>query len=177
MKPLTSALVLALALLPGMQPVSRAQTGAPPPAEAGEAAKWPAEPKWAGPGPMPRHYMVALWGVPATYQGMTNPLQRRPAALDRGKAIYRQYCAACHGDDGAGDGPAGRALKPPPGNLVWLSDVPEKEWDAFMYWTIAEGGTALGTSMPPYRQLLSREDIWAVTAYIQDNIPFVSRMR
>ena len=29
-----------------------------------------------------------------------------------------------------------------------------------MYWTIAEGGTALGTSMPPYRQLLTSEEIW-----------------
>ena len=70
-----------------------------------------------------------------------------------------------------------RSFSPPPGNLVWLSDVPEKIWDPFMYWTIAEGGTALGTSMPPYRQLLTSEEIWAVTAYIQENIPFVSRIR
>ncbi len=45
------------------------------------------------------------------------------------------------------------------------------------YWTIAEGGTALGTSMPPYKQLLTQDEIWSVTAYIQENIPFVSRMR
>ena len=83
----------------------------------------------------------------------------------------------CHGDDGAGNGIAGKNLNPPPGNLVWLSDVPEKQWDEFMVWTIADGGTALGTSMPPYKQLLSKDDIWAVTAYIQKNIPFVSRMR
>ena len=38
-------------------------------------------------------------------------------------------------------------------------------------------GTALGTSMPPYRQLLTSDEIWAVTAYIQENIPFVSRIR
>jgi mono/diheme cytochrome c family protein len=125
----------------------------------------------------PRHYIVALWGVPAPYQGMTNPLQRRKAVLDRGQAIYRQSCAMCHGDQGAGNGSVGHGLSPPPGNLVWLSDVPEKQWDEFMYWTIAEGGAALGTSMPPYRQILSRDDIWAVTAYVEENIPFVSRMR
>ena len=35
--------------------------------------KWRAEPQWPHPGPMPRHYIVELWGVPAPYQGMTNP--------------------------------------------------------------------------------------------------------
>lgn len=139
--------------------------------------KWPVEPRWTGPGPMPRHYMVALWGVPKPYQGMTNPLRRRKATYDRGEAIYKQYCAVCHGDNGAGNGPAGRSLSPPPGNLVWLSDVPEKQWDEYMYWTIAEGGAALGTSMPPYKQLLTEDEIWSVTAYVEDNIPFVSRMR
>jgi mono/diheme cytochrome c family protein len=136
--------------------------------------KWPSAPRQSQ---MPRHYMVAAWGVPAPYQGMVNPLQRRKEVLDRGQTIYKQYCAVCHGDNGAGNGLAGKALSPPPGNLVWLSDVPENQWDEFMYWTIAEGGTALGTSMPPYRQLLTRDEVWAVTAYIQEYIPFVSRMR
>ncbi len=139
--------------------------------------KWPTAPRRSESGPMPRHYIVALWGVPAPYAGMSNPLRRRKEMFDRGQAIYTQYCAVCHGDNGVGNGLAGRGLSPPPGNLVWLSDVPEKQWDEFMYWTIAEGGTALGTSMPPYKQILTQDEIWAVTAYIQENIPFVSRMR
>ena len=141
------------------------------------SSKWPAEPKWTGPAPMPRHNLVQLWGVPEPYSGMTNPLPRNRDVLDRGQAVYRQNCAICHGDNGAANGPVASHFSPPPGNLVWLSDVPEKVWDPFMYWTIAEGGTALGTSMPPYRQILSSDEIWAVTAYIQENIPFVSRMR
>ncbi|WP_240222108.1 FTR1 family protein [Rheinheimera hassiensis] len=32
----------------------------------------------------------------------------------RGKALYQQNCAACHGDNGHGDGPAGTALDPTP---------------------------------------------------------------
>ena len=167
------AAVFALLLLTGAQ---QPQPSAP----AADAETIVVEGKWqAQPSryPMPRHYMIAAWGVPAPYQGMTNPLQRRKEVLDRGQAIYRQYCAMCHGDGGAGNGRAGKSRSPPPGNLVWLSDVPEKQWDEFMYWTIAEGGTALGTSMPPYKQLLTRDEVWAVTAYIQENIPFVSRMR
>src|SRR5690606_3606738 len=32
----------------------------------------------------------------------------------RGQALYQQNCAACHGDSGLGDGPAGTALDPAP---------------------------------------------------------------
>jgi len=40
-----------------------------------------------------------------------------------------------------------------------------------MYWTIAEGGTAFGTAMPSFKEALSKEDIWAVIAYIQARMP------
>lgn len=33
---------------------------------------------------------------------------------ERGSVLYQQYCAACHGSNGAGDGPAGIALDPSP---------------------------------------------------------------
>ena len=185
MNPTKLGALLALLLLAGPQQALMGEPGKPAPAAQAPAdsdtievqRKWPVEPKWSGPGPMPRHYMVALWGVPAPYTGMANPLRPGKQVMDRGQAIYKQYCAVCHGDDGTGNGAAGRNLTPSPGNLVWLSDVPEKQWDEYLYWTIAEGGPALGTSMPPYKQLLGRDDIWAVTAYIRENIPFVSRMR
>jgi len=138
---------------------------------------WPEEPRWTGPGPMPRHYLITRWGIPEPYTSMTNPLPRKHAILKRGKAVYKEHCASCHGDQGAGDGEAGRDLDPGPGNLVWLSDVPEKQWDAYMYWATAEGGIALGTAMPAYKDTLSSDDIWAVTAYIQANLPFVSQWR
>jgi high-affinity iron transporter len=35
----------------------------------------------------------------------------------RGKALYQQNCAVCHGSSGAGDGPAGTALDPAPTNF------------------------------------------------------------
>ncbi len=35
----------------------------------------------------------------------------------RGAPLYAQHCAVCHGDSGAGDGPAGIGLEPPPANL------------------------------------------------------------
>lgn len=38
-----------------------------------------------------------------------------------GKEMYNAYCAACHGIDGRGNGPAASALKTPPTNLTLLS--------------------------------------------------------
>ena len=35
-------------------------------------------------------------------------------ALARGRELYATYCVTCHGESGAGDGVAGKALKPPP---------------------------------------------------------------
>jgi len=171
--------VPALSLVLGA--IAVAQTPEPSPAAGsgrlslGQA--WSEEPKWSGPGPMPRHYLILRWGIPKPYDEMTNPLPRKHETLERGAAVYKEHCASCHGDQGAGNGEAGQDLSPPPGNLVWLSDVPEKQWDAYMYWTTAEGGTMLGTAMPAYKDSLSSDDIWAVTAYIQANMPFVSQWR
>lgn len=38
-----------------------------------------------------------------------------------GKEMYSAYCAACHGANGSGDGPAAPALKTPPANLTQLA--------------------------------------------------------
>ena len=44
-----------------------------------------------------------------------------PTAASNGQAIFEDYCAACHGRDGKGDGPAARALKTPPIDLTEIS--------------------------------------------------------
>jgi mono/diheme cytochrome c family protein len=48
--------------------------------------------------------------VPAEY---TSPVS--------GVDMFRSYCAACHGADGTGNGPAAAALKKQPANLTQLS--------------------------------------------------------
>ena len=85
--------------------------------------------------------------------------------------MYETNCASCHGATGAGDGAAGRTLSPPPGNLAWLAQMPMVDWDPFMYWTVAEGGTQFGSAMPAFKDRLSKDDIWAVIAYIQARLP------
>jgi mono/diheme cytochrome c family protein len=37
-----------------------------------------------------------------------------PETLNQGRDLYFKYCVSCHGETGAGDGPAARSLKFPP---------------------------------------------------------------
>jgi mono/diheme cytochrome c family protein len=42
-------------------------------------------------------------------------------AANRGKKVFSEYCASCHGISGKGDGPAASALKIPPADLTALA--------------------------------------------------------
>ena len=47
------------------------------------------------------------------------PIQRTSAAS--GEEMFDAYCAACHGKDGKGNGPAAAELKMPPPDLTTLA--------------------------------------------------------
>lgn len=47
------------------------------------------------------------------------PIQPTPAG--DGKTMFHEYCAACHGTGGKGDGPAASALKKRPADLTQLA--------------------------------------------------------
>jgi high-affinity iron transporter len=92
------------------------------------------------------------------------PLPARPPSLARGAVVFRERCAACHGETGRGDGPKAKSVKgPPPANLTDPAVM---------------GGTSLleifrkiaigvpGTSMPEFAEDLSEEDRWALAAYV-----------
>lgn len=128
-------------------------------------------------GSMSRHHAAMMGRVPAPYSNVSNPLPRTAATVKRGAAVYAANCASCHGATGLGDGGAARNLSPKPANLAWLSNMPMSGWDPFMYWTIAEGGTQFGSAMPAFKESLSKDDIWAVTAYIQAHLPQVKADR
>jgi len=63
---------------------------------------------------------LVSWSVPAQ-QAKT---QDHPtSARASGKALFQQYCASCHGDDGKGAGPAAVAFKVQPPDLTALSQL------------------------------------------------------
>lgn len=94
--------------------------------------------------------------------------------LDQGARVYEMRCASCHGDDGSGQGSAGRALAKPPrdfraADFIYKStpgdDLPT---DADLELTIREGRIESG--MPSWRTL-TPEDRSAVIAYIKTFSP------
>ena len=54
----------------------------------------------------------------ATSQGGTTPTR---GAIERGRAVYEQNCATCHGKRGKGDAPGASTMKPPPTDLTMLT--------------------------------------------------------
>ncbi|HTT32539.1 MAG TPA: c-type cytochrome [Methylomirabilota bacterium] len=80
-----------------------------------------------------------------------------------GKEMYTAYCAACHGADAKGGGPAAAALKTPPADLTTLAK--RSEGGKFPRDHVAtllskgEGVTAHGTSdMPTWGPLFKSLD-------------------
>lgn len=49
----------------------------------------------------------------------TNGQSRDPN--ERGRKLYQQYCASCHGTDAKGGGPVAKALNVPPSDLTILA--------------------------------------------------------
>ena len=124
-----------------------------------------------GYGSMPRMHFAMMSGVPAPYNSLSNPRSRTREMVQRGAAVYEKSCASCHGATGLGDGPVGRTLSPSPANLAFLAQMPMVQWDPFVYWTVAEGGAQFGSAMPAFKDALSKDEIWAVVAYIQARLP------
>ena len=118
-----------------------------------------------------RHHIGLTGGIPAPYRTLHSPMPATPQNAQRGAAIYEAQCASCHGATGLGDGPGSEKLTPPPAQLGWLAKVPPSRRDGFIYWSIAEGGTPIGSGMPAFKDKLKDSEIWAVVGYIEARLP------
>ena len=111
---------------------------------------------------------IAATEAPATTnvaKETKNPLKDQVAAAAAGKPLYAANCAACHGDAGKGDGPAGTALDPKPTDLT-RGDVPGDP-DGELFLAIKNGKMKNGkVTMPPAKKL-DDQQIWQVVAYVR----------
>lgn len=116
---------------------------------------------------MVRHHYVREHGLEVEYAGKTSPLEPTVDDVASGRALYETHCGTCHGPKGAGDGEAGAALDPPPANLAFASRR-RMATDAYLYWTIAEGGAPVGSAMPPFKAALGETEVWQIIAYLRE---------
>jgi len=117
-------------------------------------------------GNMVRHQYLMRNGLPEEYENWTNPLPSAKETISAGQRLYSINCASCHGETGAGDGVAGKALDPPPANLAALVHMPMAS-DAYLLWSISDGGVQFQTAMPPFKAILPEEDRWRIIVFLQ----------
>lgn len=79
-----------------------------------------------------------------------------------GAKVYAANCASCHGTAGNGDGPAGKALDPPP--IAFTDKERASQRSLFALYQAVSQGIA-GTAMPAFGHL-SDDDRWAVATYL-----------
>ncbi len=79
----------------------------------------------------------------------------------RGKALYVQHCASCHGTTGNGDGPQAVGLDPPA--IAFTDKARARERSIFALYQVIEQGLD-GTSMMSFGDL-PPQDRWALAFY------------
>ncbi|MCF5711807.1 MULTISPECIES: cytochrome c/FTR1 family iron permease [Pseudomonas syringae group] len=81
----------------------------------------------------------------------------------RGAPLYAQHCSVCHGDTGAGDGPAGIGLEPAPSNLRDTARLDRLS----LYDLYSSLGLGIaGTDMPAFADQLDDRQRWDIATYI-----------
>ncbi len=86
-----------------------------------------------------------------------------PPSFNLGQSVYKGNCASCHGEDGRADTDIAKALTPAPRNF--LESEMERNSPAKIYNTLFTG--IEGTGMVAYNGILSQEEMWSVSYYVQ----------
>jgi mono/diheme cytochrome c family protein len=94
--------------------------------------------------------------------------QPSTALLTRGRELYAQNCAACHGPSGRGDGPASVGLKPPPRNFTSGAGWKNGTGLGAVFKTLRNG--VPGSAMLPY-DFLTRKDRIALAHQVRSLPP------
>ena len=102
-------------------------------------------------------------GISAETAAQPNPVPVSAGSLASGKAAFAQYCAACHGPQGKGDGPDAAGLDPKPADLG-AAHVRDQS-DGSLYHTITEGRE--GTAMLGWEPLLSDKQRWDLVNHLR----------
>ncbi len=100
------------------------------------------------------------WKAPDAAKKIRNPIKPAAASVERGRQLYGQSCAKCHGRNALGDGPVVGSLRTQGGlNLTILGT----ETDGEIFWKISAGRV----EMPPWELVLKPEDRWHLINYLR----------
>ena len=128
---------------------------------------------------------LVLWAnaVTVAQQETKTSVKRVPitiTSMASGEEMYVNYCAACHGRDGSGNGPAASAFKTPPSNLKVLTSKNDGKFPGSHVFQILQNGpgnaTAHGsTDMPVWGKVFqtigdsaqTHQRLYNLTKYVE----------
>ena len=90
--------------------------------------------------------LTVMFGLMVTFTLLeSNGMAQAKDPNDRGRKLYVQYCASCHGMDAKGNGPVAASLKVAPSDLTMLAKK-HGHWDAL----VVEQGIGGEMSVPAH---------------------------
>ena len=106
----------------------------------------------------------ARWTIPATAIDERNPLPANEATLAAGKKLFAAKCERCHGATAKGNGPDADAKYAADMDLTNPARA-SRNADGQVFYKIWNG--RLNPRMPAFSEELTREQAWAIVAYVQ----------
>ena len=100
-------------------------------------------------------YPTSFYGSPTGYSAQS---------IARGQSLFLENCAACHGPQGRGDGPAAQSLTTKPADLTAEHIYGHPDGDIF--WWITHGKNGL---MPAFGDALDKNARWNLIDFIHAN--------
>jgi mono/diheme cytochrome c family protein len=120
--------------------------------------------------------LVLAGGVIGLAFGHGKPSAPPRGDAEKGRALYAQKCAVCHGAEGRGDGPAEFVLFPKPRDLTRgtfkIRSTPTLPTDQDLFRVITRG--IPGTAMPGWAAF-TEADRWDLVAYVKSLSPLFAR--
>jgi mono/diheme cytochrome c family protein len=104
------------------------------------------------------------WNVPAAAAEEKNPLTVNDAVVAAGKKLFGSKCQRCHGPDGKGNGQDADPMLQQDMNLTVAARAARNP-DGVVFYKVWNGRTS--PKMPAFSQELTKEQVWAIVAYVQ----------
>jgi mono/diheme cytochrome c family protein len=104
------------------------------------------------------------WNLPPNAAAEKSPIAVNQAVLAAGRKLFISKCQRCHGPEGKGDGPDADANFAKDMDLRLVSRAADNP-DGVVFHKIMTG--RVKPKMPSFAEELSREQAWAIVAYVQ----------
>jgi len=104
------------------------------------------------------------WKIPPGAENEKSPLAANPAVIAAGKKLFASKCERCHGKSGKGNGPDSDEKYRKDMDLT-APEHAERNPDGVVFYRIWNGRK--DPKMPVFSQELSKEQIWALVAFVQ----------